>query len=344
MNTGIVQDPLYLEHIRGVPHVETPQRLEVIYQMLTDHFPDQLEQVIPRPANEEELGYIHTREHIKKIAATAGKSLVSLDPDTQTSPRSFEAALLAAGGCLSLIDALLSDKIDNGFALIRPPGHHAEANRAMGFCLFNNIAVAAEYARKRYGLGKVLIVDWDLHHGNGTQRSFWEEDHILYFSTHQYPYYPGTGGLGEVGSPSARGYTINCPLSSGYQDEDFAQIFERILVPVGRQFQPDLILVSAGFDTYYEDPLGAMLVTPKGYARMTRILMQLAEECCAGRIVVVLEGGYHLGGLTLSVMSVIKELLGETILTAEEKSADLRPSLPIVEKVWSVQQNFWKRN
>jgi acetoin utilization deacetylase AcuC-like enzyme len=238
----------------------------------------------------------------------------------------------------------MAGKIENGFALIRPPGHHAEAHRAMGFCLFNNVSLAAEYARRHHGLERILIVDWDLHHGNGSQHSFWENDQVLYFSTHQYPYYPGTGALGDVGGKQAYGYTVNCPLSSGYQDEDFAQILERILQPIGRQFKPDLILVSAGFDTYYEDPLGAMLVTPKGFARMTRILMELAKEACAGRLLLALEGGYHLEGLNLSVMAVLKELLGETVLSSQDHLPDSRPDLPIVEKVWSIQKNFWKRD
>ncbi len=343
MKTGIVKDPIYLEHIRGVPHVESPQRLEVLYQMLEDCFSGRLKSIQPRLATPEELAYIHTPEHIKKIASTSGKSFVSLDPDTQTSAKSYEAALMAAGGLFALIDALLAGKIDNGFALIRPPGHHAEAYRAMGFCLFNNVALAAEYARRHSGLGRILIVDWDLHHGNGTQHSFWANDRVLYFSTHQYPYYPGTGAVGEVGGDPACGYTVNCPLSSGYQDEDYAQIFERILQPIGRQFKPDLILVSAGFDIYYEDPLGAMLVTPKGFARMTQTLMELAKEVCQGRLLLSLEGGYHLEGLNLSVKAVLNELRGETILSSQEQHPDPRPDLPIIEKVWSIQKNFWKR-
>jgi acetoin utilization deacetylase AcuC-like enzyme len=344
VRTGIVKDPIYLEHIRGVPHVETPQRLEVLYQMLEDHLSDRLISIRPRAATPEELAYIHTLDHIKRIGSTAGKSFVSLDPDTQTSAKSYEAALMAAGGLFALIDSLMAGNIDNGFALIRPPGHHTEANRAMGFCLFNNVALGAEYARKHHGLEKILIVDWDLHHGNGTQNSFWENDKVLYFSTHQYPYYPGTGALNEVGGKPANGFTVNCPLSSGYQDEDFAQIFERILLPIGRQFKPDLILVSAGFDTYYEDPLGAMLVTPKGFARMTRILMELAQEVCKGRLLLALEGGYHLEGLYLSVLAVLKELQEESILSSQEQLPDPRPDLPIVQKVWSIQKNFWKRD
>ena len=265
--------------------------------MIDDHFSETVGEIRPRAATPEELGYIHTPDHIRRVASTAGKKMTSLDPDTQTSPLSFEAAVYGAGGLFSLIDALMDRQIRNGFALVRPPGHHAEAHRAMGFCLFNNVALGAEYARKTWGLDRVLIIDWDLHHGNGTQHSFWDSRQVLYFSTHQYPYYPGTGGLGEVGGRLASGFTVNVPLKSGALDEDFAQIFERILVPIGRQFEPGLILISAGFDTYYEDPLGAMMVTPKGFARMTRIVKELAEEVCQGRLVLALEGGYHLNGL-----------------------------------------------
>ena len=344
MTTGIIQDLLFMEHIRGLPHVESFQRLEVLYEMLKDNFSGRLKSIHPRPATHQELAYIHTPEHIERVASTAGKSYVSLDPDTQTSAKSYEAALMAAGGLFALVDALLADEIDNGFALIRPPGHHAEANRAMGFCLFNNVALAAEYARHHHGLERILIVDWDLHHGNGTQHSFLESDRVLYFSTHQYPYYPGTGAFAEVGGKKAQGYTVNVPLSDGYKDEDFAQIFERIFLPIGRQFKPDLILISAGFDTYYEDPLGAMLVSPKGYARMTRLMLQLAREVCENRLLLSLEGGYHLEGLRLSVFAVLKELLGETVLSAKEQLPDSRPDLPVVEKVWSIQNNFWKRD
>jgi acetoin utilization deacetylase AcuC-like enzyme len=342
VTTGIVQDPIYLEHLRGFDHVESPRRLEVIYRMVHEHFPGQLAEIPPRTATLEELGYIHTPDHIRRVASTAGKNFVSLDPDTQTSALSFEAAVYGAGGLFSLIDALMNRQIQNGFALVRPPGHHAEAHRAMGFCLFNNVALGAEYARKTWGLDRVLIIDWDLHHGNGTQHSFWDSRQVLYFSTHQYPYYPGTGGLGEVGGGQASGFTVNVPLKSGALDEDFAQIFERLLVPIGRQFEPGLILISAGFDTYYEDPLGAMMVTPKGFARMTRIVQALAEEICQGRLVLALEGGYHLNGLRQSVLAVLRELQGASVLTPEETEPDSRADLAVVRQVWNVQQPYWK--
>ncbi len=343
MKTGIVRDPIYLEHLRGFPHVESPRRLEVLYDMLDRNFADRLYPVSSRPAAPEELTAVHTPEHIRRVAATAGRVHDSLDPDTQTTAQSYEAALHAAGGVSALIDAVLDGEIENGFALVRPPGHHAEARRAMGFCLFNNVAIGAAYARRRRGLERILIIDWDLHHGNGTQHSFWDSPEVLYFSTHQYPYYPGSGALDEVGGKEAPGFTVNVPLSSGCLDEDFAQIFERILVPIGRQFKPELILVSAGFDTYYEDPLGAMMVTPKGFARLTRIVRGLAEAVCRGRLLLALEGGYHLNGLSQSVLAVLRELQGDSVLTTEETRADTRADLPIVRQVWTVQQPYWKR-
>ena len=194
------------------------------------------------------------------------------------------------------------------------------------------------------GLKRILIIDWDLHHGNGTQHSFWNNREILYFSTHQYPYYPGTGGLKEVGGKNAAGFTVNVPLPSGCQDEDFAQIFERILGPIGLQFKPELILISAGFDTYYEDPLGAMMVTPRGFARLTRLVMEMARSLGHDRVLLVLEGGYHLEGLRQSVQAVLKELSGQSLLTPEERQPDRRPDLAVVQKVWSVQKKYWKRD
>jgi acetoin utilization deacetylase AcuC-like enzyme len=344
LTTGIIQDPVYLEHLEGFPHIESPQRLEVLWALLEDSFMDRVKAIAPRSATDKELSYIHTPDYIRRIRSTVGKRAVSLDYDTKTTAKSHEAAIKAVGGLFALVDALLAGTIDNGLALIRPPGHHAEAHRAMGFCLFNQVALAAEYGRRRHGLKKILIVDWDLHHGNGTQHSFWDSDQVLYFSTHQSPYYPGTGAIDEVGGPKARGYTVNVPISGGYKDADFAQIFERILRPISRQFQPELILVSAGFDIYYQDPLGAQQVTPKGFARMTRILMQLAQEACQDRLLLSLEGGYHLEGLSLSVEAVLKELMGESLLSPKEQQPDGRPDLPIVQKVWAIQKNYWKKD
>ena len=202
--------------------------------------------------------------------------------------------------------------MDNAFAFVRPPGHHAEKKTRPGFCVFNNIAIGAMHAISKYNLKRILIVDWDLHHGNGTQHSFYNDPRILYFSTHQYPYYPGTGALQEIGRGQGEGYTINVPLRAGAGDASFVKIFRKILQPVALEFKPELILLSAGFDTYFQDPLGGMRVTPDGFAAMARILLNIAETCCQGRFVAVLEGGYHIAGLTRSVKAVLEEMLDET--------------------------------
>lgn len=341
--TGIVRHHLYQEHLAEFPHVESPQRLKVVYDMLDGaDMAGQFVTISPRPATNEELSWVHSQAHIERVAGTDGKSHVSLDPDTQTTPLSYQAAKLAVGGLFSLVDQIFDDAIENGFALVRPPGHHAERDRAMGFCLFNNVALGARYAMNTYGVKKVLIVDWDLHHGNATQNTFYTDPDVLYFSTHQYPYYPGSGGLGEVGRGDGMGFTINVPLWPGHGDAEFFQIFKRILYPITSAFKPELIFVSAGFDTYVGDPLGGMNVTPQGYAAMTRLIMDIAKSYASERVAITLEGGYHLNGLRESVRAVLKELVGDSILTAENLRAFEKGSPPpIVEEVIRVQRPHW---
>lgn len=317
-NTGIVKDRRYLLHGAGVAHPETPQRLVSIYEML--EYPDmawKFTGIDARMATTEELARVHHRAYIETIAATAGKTLTMLDPDTMATAGSYDAALLAAGGVMNAIDAVVSREVDNAFALVRPPGHHAQPATAAGFCLFNNIAVGARHAAARHGMERILIVDWDLHHGNGTQEIFYEDPQVLYFSTHQFPAYPGSGNMEEMGSGPGLGYTMNIPLRPGADDGFYLRIFREILRPAALAFRPELILVSAGFDTYIGDPLGEMRVTPEGFAYLARILLGLAESCCGGRLVVVLEGGYHIQGLTRSVRAVLQEMLGETRATEE---------------------------
>lgn len=324
--TGVVYDPLYLEHRTGDYHPESHHRLEVLYDMLKDDdIAGNFSEIKPRFCLPEELEMIHGSEYIARVAETAGISHASLDPDTQTSARSYDVARLAVGGIFEAIDWVIRGKCQNAFSLIRPPGHHAEASRAMGFCLFNNVALGARYAQKKYALSKVLILDWDLHHGNGTQNAFFEDPGVLYFSTHQFPYYPGSGHLKEIGAGKGVGYTINVPLGTGNGNGEFARIFRKILVPISMAFCPDLILVSAGFDIYYRDPLGGMKVSKEGFALLTKIVMEIAKSCTTGRIVVILEGGYHLEGLRESGKAVLKELIGESII---EKTA-----MEIEEKV-----------
>jgi acetoin utilization deacetylase AcuC-like enzyme len=341
--TGIVCHDLYKKHLAGFPHVESPERLQVVYDMLeAEDMAGRFETVSPRPATHDELAWIHSPSHIQRVAATDGKPHASLDPDTQTTSLSYQAASLAVGGLFSLVDTILEGTIKNGFALVRPPGHHAEKDRAMGFCLFNNVALGARYAMNIHGLKKILIIDWDLHHGNATQNSFYEDPDVLYFSTHQFPHYPGTGSLKEVGRGEGMGFTVNVPLSPGYGDADFFKILEQTLCPIGRAFKPELIFVSAGFDTYVADPLGGMQVTPKGYAAMTRLIMELARECASERLAFTLEGGYHLGGLRESAKAVLKELVGESILTTDDLESLEKAEVPrIVKDVMKVQRSYW---
>jgi acetoin utilization deacetylase AcuC-like enzyme len=336
-----------MDHVSDTYHPESHQRLEVLYGMLQE--PDMREkftEIKPRLAMQEELEMIHIPKYIQMVASTAGHAYTMLDPDTYACSKSYETAKLAAGGVLVAVDKVLGGELDNSFALIRPPGHHAESNRAMGFCLFNNVAIAAEYALKNHRLKKVLIVDWDLHHGNGTQHSFYERADVLYFSTHQFPYYPGTGFFNEVGSRAGKGFTVNVPLSPGPGDAEYMQIFEEILEPVAVEYKPDIVFVSVGFDIYYRDPLGGMQVTPAGFANLAKIILEFAKEICQGKVVFVLEGGYHLDGLRDSGKEVLKTMRGDILLEGRDEkireAVDHRMIDPVIKKVKEAQRPFWK--
>lgn len=325
----------------GAFHVENPKRIEAIYQMVEKEISFSYLEIEPRPALEEEIETVHSSSYLNIIKETSGKDRVILDPDTATSSRSYEVALLAAGGLLKAIDSIMEGKIQNGFALVRPPGHHAEASRAMGFCIFNNIAIGAEYLLKKYGLHRILIVDWDLHHGNGTQHSFYNRNDILYFSTHQFPHYPGTGYWDETGKEKGEGFTTNVPLSSGKGDEDYLFIFKKILAPIAAIYKPEFILVSAGFDIYQDDPLGGMRVSEIGFGALTSELLSLAHQFCDDRILFTLEGGYDLRGLQQGIKHVLLHL------GAEGKKSDIKTKIsPTTERelapIFETQKKFWK--
>lgn len=336
--TAVYRDELFLEHQPGFDHVESPERLRIIYDEL-DRERTGKNLVYPgfEPASLEVIGLNHSPGLIKKVSDTAGSQHDYLDADTQTSARSFDAACLATGALVDGMQRIADKEVDNAFCLVRPPGHHAERDRAMGFCLFNNVAVAANWAIETLGMERILIFDWDLHHGNGTQRSFYDTDKVLYCSTHQYPFYPGTGALIETGEGAGSGFTLNVPLPGGQGDQDFVQICSNLIVPVARQYKPQFVLVSCGFDIYGGDPLGTMQVSPSGFAQMTQVMQNLADEVCDGRLLVTLEGGYNLDGMRDGALAVLTELCGEKLHPDyEDFSAGF-----ISEKVISKVENQW---
>ncbi len=306
--TGVVCDRRYMDHRMGPYHPESPSRIEILLRMLEQETAFPYLAIDPRPASGEEIETVHERGYVDLIRSTAGKGAVVLDSDTSTGPLSYETALLAAGGLLQILDFIMEDRIRNGMALVRPPGHHAEASRAMGFCLFNNVAVGAEHLIRKYGLKRILIVDWDLHHGNGTEHMFYNRRDVLYFSTHQSSHYPGTGAVNDLGFEAGRGFNINVPLMAGKDDNDFLFVYQNILTPIALQYAPEFILVSAGFDIGSRDPLGGMAVTREGFGFLASSLLALAEEAVEGRIALVLEGGYHPGDLKDGVEETLGRL------------------------------------
>ncbi len=309
--TGLVYHSAYLDHDMGAGHPESPNRLRaIVHQLEQSGTLAQLTRIEPRKAEDEWITQVHTPGYVaslKRHAPVSGR--VSLDPDTSMSAGSLNAAYLAAGGALAAVDAIMTKHVAHAFCAVRPPGHHAEAGRAMGFCLFNNVAIAARYVQKKYGLSRVLIVDWDVHHGNGTQHSFEDDPSVLFFSTHQYPHYPGTGSATERGKGAGEGFTINVPMEAGEGDEEYCTIFRKALVPAADDFKPEFVIISAGFDAHRDDPLASMGLTETGYADLTDIVAGIATRHAHGRILSSLEGGYNLTALAASVDAHIKALL-----------------------------------
>lgn len=309
--TGLVYHSAYLEHDMGPGHPESPHRLRAIMQRLEERgTAARLVRIAPRRAEEEWITQIHARHYVEALNRDApATGRVPLDPDTSMSPGTLNAAYLAAGGTLAAVDAIMAYQVEHVFCAVRPPGHHAEAARAMGFCFFNNVAIAARYVQKKYGINKVLIVDWDVHHGNGTQHSFEQDSSVLFFSTHQYPHYPGTGRAAERGKGAGEGSTINVPMEAGKGDDEYRTVFQESLVPAADAFKPEFVIISAGFDAHKDDPLAGMGLTEAGYTGLTSIVAGIAKRHANGRILSSLEGGYNLTALAHSVDAHIHALL-----------------------------------
>jgi acetoin utilization deacetylase AcuC-like enzyme len=344
---GIVRHPIYLEHKTEIFHPENPARLESIYSRLEEaDLAGLLFPVEPRYARLEEILLVHDPRYVDRVLDSAEKTRIRFDPDTVTSPKTYKAAWMAAGGVMEAIRAVLAGEVPSVFALIRPPGHHALKDQAMGFCIFNNLAIGARYALTAHGLQRVMIVDWDLHHGNGIQNIFYDDPNVLYFSLHRHPYFPWTGGAEEVGEGKGEGYNVNVPLEFGCSDTDYANIFRHLLLPIARRYRPEIVLVAAGFDIHRDDPLRSMTVTESGFARMTRLLMEVTKELCGGRLVFALEGGYNADALKDSVATVLLELSGRSSIPVGEMGQSEDRQLQRIEKtiqqVRAIHKKYWK--
>jgi acetoin utilization deacetylase AcuC-like enzyme len=319
VKTALYDHPAFREHDAGRGHPERPERLDAVrIGVRLSGCEDELVRETPRPATREELLGAHTAAHVDRIASTEGRTL-RFDPDTQAGPRSYEAAVLAAGAVADAVDRVLDGELDRAFCAVRPPGHHAEADRAMGFCFFNNVAVGAARALAR-GLTRVLVIDFDVHHGNGTQAIFYGDPRVLYVSSHEYPFYPGTGAIGEVGEGAGRGFTVNLPLPSGCGDAEYDVLYRELVVPIGRAFDPQLVLVSAGFDPHAADPLAGMQVSERGFGSLMRRCLETTVGA-GGRCIVALEGGYDLPAIATSTAAVLRALVGDGEGTPPEIAA-----------------------
>ncbi len=339
LKTALITDRHYLDHLPGRGHPERPERVKVLIDMADGLHRSGLKRIAPREATVDEIELAHDPDYVALVRQTANHDTYDFDPDTHASRLTYHTSVLAAGGVLTAVDAVLDGEADNAFALVRPPGHHALPDRAMGFCFFNNIAIAASYLTRVKGLERVMILDWDVHHGNGTQDIFYRSPQVLYCSLHQFPHYPGTGSVREIGTDEGSGFTVNLPLPATFGDPEYMSAFDRVVLPVGRQFRPDFLLVSAGFDCHFRDPLADMRVTEQGFAAMARRLKRLAAECCQGRMALALEGGYDLQALAGSAREVIEELGREADEPIVTTSGDRERWL--LDKVCKELSPFW---
>lgn len=338
--SAVVVDRDYLKHFPGESHPERPERIQVLLDLAEGLDKSQFQLLEPKAARRADVESTHEPEHVRLVESTSKANRYALDGDTITCRDSYAVSLLAVGGFLRVLDSIAAREIQNGFALVRPPGHHALRGRAMGFCLFNTMAIGAEYLKRNYGAKRILIMDWDVHHGNGTQDAFYDDPSVLFVSTHQFPYYPGSGAVNEVGVGAGEGFTVNIPLPAGCSDIEYLQVFQEIVVPAVEKFTPEWILVSAGFDPHRRDPLGGMAVTEEGFAIMAQQLLALADRFAGSRIAFLLEGGYDLAGLRNSVAAVLdsmqdrRERSFPTLNLAESRIA------PVIRRVQQIHEKY----
>ena len=312
MATGVIFSEDFKKHLTGEGHPESPERMDAVARAIASlSLSSRIRTLAPRPAEKEQILLVHWEHLYNEVQGTANRDRTFLDSDTVAMRETAMAAHLAVGAVLTAVESVMGGNVQNAFAFSRPPGHHAKPDKAMGFCIFNNIAIGAQYALQRYKLQRVMVIDFDVHHGNGTQEIFYASPEVLFVSLHQSPHYPGTGSLGEVGKDEGEGYTLNVPLRAGLGNGDYLRILRDIVIPVGMAFNPELVLVSAGFDAHRDDPLGGMELTQEGYAAMTGEILRLARSTCEGKAVFVLEGGYHLVALERAIASVLNVMSGD---------------------------------
>ncbi|MEL6524486.1 MAG: histone deacetylase [Chloroflexota bacterium] len=341
MTTAYVTHQRYIEHkMQNYQHPEHPGRIQAVWDVFeAANLPERLHILTPDPVTDEQITRVHTRKHLETLAMiSAQDQMMMYDQDTYALPTTPLIARLSAGGIVTAVDAVMRGDADNALAAVRPPGHHATPSRAMGFCILSNVAIAARYAQDTYNAKRVLIVDYDVHHGNGTQDVFYDDDSVLFVSTHQYPYYPGTGSMDETGKNGAEGTTLNVPLSAGHGDANYARVFDEIVIPAAKRFKPDLVIVSAGFDAHHVDPLAGMKLSHTGYVDLSRKLVALAGDVCEGKIVFALEGGYDLPAVSHGMRNVAHVLLGEDDMIDSYGTANVRePDVGgIIEQVQAV--------
>jgi len=343
---AVVIDKRYRNHLMGVTHLENYRRIEAIKDLLKNKRLDRKWfRIAPRLAEKKELTWVHTREYVDKVEETAGKSLSSFDFDTQATEESWSTARLAAGGVFSLIDGIMSGRSSRGFAFIRPPGHHAEPAKGMGFCIFNNIALGAKYLKLKYKISRVMIIDIDAHHGNGTQEVFYDTDEVLFVSIHESGSFPGTGRVEETGRGKGEGFTINIPLEKGSWARDIGRALYFVAGPVAQEYEPEIILVSFGFDLYIHDRLAGMKVTPGGYALITALLLEIAEHVTGGKMAFVMEGGYSIEGIRKCGLAVMKEICNVQGVSQNKidrvRKSDLS-RLSSLKKVIKTHKKYWE--